>query len=127
VQLVTPPRTSPVPDLRALAGHPAQDRYRAAITVAFSQRKQPLELNALHFGKVLVLHLPGEPMLFFQKFARQLALDKAVLVAGYGDISPGYLCTEEAFKQGGYEPSASNIGAPMEAELVKAIRQLVAG
>ena len=125
-QLVPPQRISAVPDLTQMSGRPAQDLYRAAIVAAFATRKQPLELHALQIGEAVILHLPGEPMLFFQSYARKQAPSKAIMVAGYGDISPGYLCTEEAFKQGGYEPSASNVGAPIEAELVQAIRELMA-
>ncbi len=120
-----PPRTAPLPDLAAMTGRSAQDRYRAAITVAFSQRREPLEIAALHLGRFTVLHLPGEPMLFFQKFARQAAPGRTIIVAGYGDISPGYLCTDEAFRQGGYEPGASNAGASMEAVLTRAIKEIV--
>lgn len=125
VQFAAPPRTAPLPDLAAMAGRPAQERYRAAITIAFSKRKGPLEIAALHLGAFAVLHLPGEPMLFFQKFAMQAAPGKTVMTAGYGDISPGYLCTDEAFLQGGYEPSASNAGASMETVLSRAIKEVV--
>jgi hypothetical protein len=62
-------------------------------------------------------------MLEFSRYARSLG--REVLAAGYGDISPGYLCTDEAYRQGGYEPSASNVGPGTEAALKNAIRKLV--
>lgn len=123
--VIPPPRRVPLPDLARMSGRPAQDRYRAAITIAFSKRKEPLQLAALHLGNFAVLHLPGEPMLYFQKFAAQAAAGKTVMAAGYGDISPGYLCTDEAFRQGGYEPGASNAGASMESVLIQAIQEVV--
>ena len=86
---------------------PQQDAYRAAITKAFIGRKEPMEMKSLEAGPVQFLFLPGEPMLEFSRFARSLG--REVLVAGYGDISPGYLCTDQAYRQGGYEPSASNV------------------
>ena len=46
-------------------------------------------------------------------------------VAGYGDISPGYLCTDRAFEEGGYEPSAANAGPGTEARVKQAIRRLL--
>jgi hypothetical protein len=124
-RVIPPPRGAPLPDLAAMSGRPAQDRYRAAITIAFSRRKEPLEIAALHLGAFAVLHLPGEPMLFFQQFAMQAAPGKTVMAVGYGDISPGYLCTDEAFLQGGYEPSASNAGASMETVLTRAIKEVL--
>lgn len=125
--LLPPKRTAPLPDLAAMEGRSGQDLYRAAILIAFARRTEPLHLSALHLGPAILLHLPGEPMLHFQNLARREAHSKTVLVAGYGDISPGYLCTEEAFRQGGYEPSASNAGPGLEVGLSKAIRELVAG
>jgi hypothetical protein len=75
---------------------------------------------------VQFLFLPGEPMLEFSRYARRAGGSREILVAGYGDISPGYLCTDEAIRQGGYEPSASNVGPGTEAALKNAIRKLIA-
>jgi len=99
--------------------------YRAAIAVAYAARKRPLELSSLEIGRVRILHLPGEPMLEFQTYAQRLRPENFMAVAGYGDISPGYLCTDQAFAQGGYEPSASNAGPGTEALVKAAIRQLL--
>jgi hypothetical protein len=99
--------------------------YRAAIAVAYAGRKQPLESSSLEIGRVRILHLPGEPMLEFQTYAQRLRPENFVAVAGYGDISPGYLCTDQAFAQGGYEPSASNAGPGTEALVKEAIRKLL--
>jgi hypothetical protein len=93
--------------------------------VAFANRKAPLEAQLLEIGPAAVLHLPGEPMLEFQKYARSRRPGRFVAVAGYGDITPGYLCTDEAHAQGGYEPSAS-YGAPgTEAALKQVIQKLL--
>ena len=103
----------------------ATARYRAALGVAFANRKQPLEAQLLEIGPAAVLHLPGEPMLEFQKYALSRRPGRFVAVAGYGDITPGYLCTDEAHAQGGYEPSAS-YGAPgTEAALKQVIQKLL--
>jgi hypothetical protein len=66
-------------------------------------------------GGLRIVHLPGEPMLEFQRHAGD------AIVAGYGDISPGYLCTDKAFEEGGYEPSASSAGPGTEAAVKQAI------
>jgi hypothetical protein len=112
----------PAPDWKALKGDAA---YRAAITAAFAARNEPIEVMALEMGPVRIVHLPGEPMLEFQKYAQGLLPKAFVAVAGYGDMSTGYLCTDEAHAQGGYEPGASNATAGTEEELKRAIRRLL--
>ena len=105
-------------------GRSGQELYRAAAGVAFAERKQPLEADLLELGGVSILLLPGEPMLAFQRYALARRPDDFVVVAGYGDISPGYLCTDEAFRQGGYEPRASRAGPGTEARVRAAIDKL---
>ena len=100
--------------------------YRAAITTAFARRERPLPASALHIGGIVIIHLPGEPLLEFQKFAQESGRGKFVAVAGYGDISPGYLCPDEVLKQGGYEPSASNAAPGTEARVKDVLRKLLA-
>jgi hypothetical protein len=118
-------KTTPV-TLPAVKNKPPQDPSRDAITNAFINRKAPLEISSLGVGGVQFLFLPGEPMLEFSRYARRAGGSREILVAGYGDISPGYLCTDEAIRQGGYEPSASNVGPGTEAALKNAIRKLIA-
>ncbi len=97
-------------------------RYREVITQAFVDRSEPLEVGLLQLGGVRILHLPGEPMLEFQRYARELG---AFAVAGYGDISPGYICTDRAFEDGGYEPGASNSAPGAEQALKAVIKRLL--
>jgi len=99
---------------------PAQDRYRQAIRTAFAARANPLSAIGVTLGPAQWVHLPGEPMLDFQRHAPH------ALIAGYGDISPGYLCPDRAFIEGGYEPSAANAGKGTEAIVKRAIDRLVA-
>ena len=130
--LVLPWKTAPgftIPELRAKmadAREPPHLRILAARRIAFHQRlDRPLELSALHCGRLHVLHLPGEPMVAFQLYAQQLLPGEFVAVAGYGDGCTNYICTEQAFREGGYEPSASTVGPQSEALLKAAIRQLL--
>ena len=98
--------------------------YLAALRVAFANRKEPFTATLLTLGNVRILHLPGEPMLEFQRYAQGLRANDFVAVAGYGDLSPGYLCTDRAWTEGGYEPSASNSGPGTEAAVKKAIQEV---
>jgi hypothetical protein len=100
-------------------------RYRTAITHAFARRKQPLEVTSVDLGGVRILHLPGEPLLEFQLYAQRLLPAEFVAVSGYGDISPGYVCPDRAFEEGGYEPSASNHLPGGESLVKEAIRRVL--
>lgn len=107
----------PPPDPASLSG---QDLYRRAIRAAFASLKTPVRAVCLVLNDFRFLVLPGEPMLDFQRHAPE------ALIAGYGDISPGYVCPDAAFQEGGYEPSASNTGPGAEAVVKRAISKLVA-
>ena len=121
-ELRLPVRTD-LPDLsKSAEGQPV---YHDAITVAFAKRTRPLPASALTLGDVVILHLPGEPLLEFQRFAQSAAAPRFIAVAGYGDISPGYLCPDIAFQQGGYEPSASNAAPGTEARVKEVILELI--
>lgn len=130
--VLPPPAALPVKDLKALTematARPSEgDKvYQAAIRLAFANRREPLTATSLALGGgIRILHLPGEPMLEFQKYAQALRANDFVAVAGYGDLSPGYLCTDRAWTEGGYEPSASNSGPGTEAAVKKAIQDLL--
>lgn len=118
-----PPRD---PDRTVESQSDPQARYRTACRVAYASRREPLEVLALHLGPVRILHLPGEPMLEFQWYAQRRLRGEWVAVAGYGDIAPGYLCTDQAIREGGYEPSASHLAPGGEALLKRAVEQALA-
>ena len=100
--------------------------YEGAMRLAFVERLgRPIQVTSLPIGNVHILHLPGEPMLDFQFFAQQTKPRDFVAVAGYGDCGPAYICTDQAIAEGGYEPSASNVGQGSEALLKQAIRALL--
>ncbi len=106
-------------------GRTDQIVYRDAITAAFAKRTRGLPASALRLGRVVIVHLPGEPLLVFQRYAQQIGEGSFVAVAGYGEISPGYLCPDEAFRQGGYEPGAANGMPGTEGRVKEVIRKLM--
>ncbi len=128
-----PPKADPAEmaaAARALMNQPdaAASRriYSGAMQLAFLARLEtPLELSSLQFGDAYLVHLPGESMVEFQLFAQRQRPGAWMAVAAYGDGGPGYICTAEAFDEGGYEPSASLV-APKSEEIMKtAIRELL--
>ena len=102
--------------------------YRGAMRLASAERaKRPFELSSLQIGNIHVVHLPGEPFLEFQKFAQRSKPSDFVAVAGYGDCGSAYICTDEAFREGGYEPIATNLTPGAEPLLKASIRRLRGG
>lgn len=100
-------------------------RNNAAFQLAWLKRiEKPIELSCLDFGKVKVLHLPGEPFIEYQKQAQTLRRDAFVCVAGYGDDGTGYIPTDRAFFEGGYEPTVA-LAAPCEERLVQVCARLL--
>lgn len=100
-------------------------RGNAAFQLAWLKRlERPIELTCLDLGKALVLYLPGEPFVEYQLKAQELRKDSFVCVAGYGDGGPGYIPTDKAFLEGGYEPTVA-LAAPSEKRLTEAIAKVM--
>ncbi len=103
----------------------AAKRVNAAFQLAWLKRKdRPIDLTCLDLGKALVLHLPGEPFVEYQLKAQELRKGVFVCVAGYGDGGVGYVPTDTAFLEGGYEPSVA-LAVPSEKLLTKAMAKLL--
>ncbi len=85
-----------------------------------------INLECLTLGKTRVLFLPGEPFVEFQLGAKAMRKDLFVAVAGYGDYAPGYICTDKAYQEGGYESGpASGVTTGAEGVVMTAIRKLL--
>jgi hypothetical protein len=103
-------------------------RLTAALGVAWAERirtRPVIDLSRLRIGPADILHLPGEPFVEFQLYAQNARSDRFVAVAGYGEGGTGYICTDAAIAEGGYEPTASHVGPPSEALLKSAIEELL--
>ncbi|HZT81500.1 MAG TPA: hypothetical protein VFA26_14840 [Gemmataceae bacterium] len=100
-------------------------RNNAAFQLAWLRRiGRPIDFACLDLGKALVLHLPGEPFIEYQLKAQELRPDRFVCVAGYGDDGPGYIPTNKAFLEGGYEPTVA-LAAPSEPRMYQAMAKLL--
>jgi hypothetical protein len=91
-----------------------------------SQAGKYVDLRCLSIGKARILFMPGEAFIEFQLAAKAMRPDLFVAVAAYGDYGPGYICTANAYKEGGYEPGiASGVTSEAEGILMSAIRKLL--
>lgn len=86
-----------------------------------------IDLSCLKVGNTRVLHMPGELFVEYQLAAKELRPDLSVAMAAYGDYGTGYIGTEIAYGQGGYETSerASRVDKSCEKTLMNGIRQLL--
>ena len=84
-------------------------------------------ISALHIKDLWLLHLPGELFVEYQLAAQQMKPDDFVCTAAYGEYGPGYICTEVAYDQGGYESSnrASRVSPEVENVLMRSISELL--
>jgi len=118
--------------LKTLSGedNAAKVRFAAAIKLTWLRRclaEHEIEIGRLRLGSVDIVHMPGELFVEYQLAAQVLRPDAFVCMAAYGDYGPGYIGTEIAYSQGGYETSerASLVAPSVEGVLMNALRELL--
>ena len=87
--------------------HELGRRYDQWRNIPLSRKKQgyaSLEIAALRLGDITLVSLPGEVMLEIGQQV-EAGLGGNVLVLGYTNGNPGYLCTARSYDEGGYEPT----------------------
>jgi hypothetical protein len=112
----------PKSDQRALLG--------AAYKLAWLKRCQAgleIDTSCLRIAGVHIVHMPGELFVEYQLAAQKMRPDSTVCMAAYGDYGPGYIGTEIAYGQGGYETSqrASQVAPDVESVLMNVLRRLL--
>ncbi|MBI5687869.1 MAG: hypothetical protein HZC54_22590 [Verrucomicrobia bacterium] len=119
------------PALKMLADTKAgfRDRARAARQLAWARRCKAdhrIDLSCLRVGIVRVLHMPGELFVEYQLAAQKMLPGAAVCMAAYGDDGCGYIGTEIAYSQGGYETTkVSQVAPHVEKVLMDGMRVLL--
>lgn len=91
------------------------------------QSGHKIDLACLSVGEIRVLHMPGELFVEYQLAAKKMRPELHVAMAAYGDYGPGYIGTEIAYGQGGYETSerASRVDKSSESILIGGIETLL--
>ena len=108
---------------------PAKGYVSLADQLAYLRRVQAghkIDISCLGVGKARCLHLPGELFVEYQLAAKAMRPDLSVMMAAYGDYGPGYIGTERAYQEGGYETqaSSSNVDPSVESLLIDVLGQL---
>jgi hypothetical protein len=106
------------------------ERAKAANDLVWVRRCKagdPIDVAILRLGRCRVLHMPGELFVEYQLAAQAMRPDLFVAMAAYGDYAPGYIGTEIAYPQGGYEtlPSSSLVAPSVEHVLTEAMKRLL--
>lgn len=105
------------------------NRLRAARDLTFLRRTRAghqIPLNCLQVGPARVLHMPGELFVEYQLAAQAMRPDEFIAMAAYGDYGTGYIGTEIAYGQGGYETGiVSRVAPQVEKVLMDGMRKLL--
>lgn len=111
------------------AQQPLKERLRAARDLTFVRRMKQgkqITIGCLKLGSARVLHLPGELFVEYQLAAQKMLPNHFVAMATYGDYGPGYIGTQIAYSQGGYETGiVSRVAPQVENVLMEAMRNLL--
>lgn len=106
-----------------------KDRVRTARDLAFATRMaegNAIDLTCLRLGEAYIVHMPGELFVEYQLAAQERLPGRLVCMAAYGDYGPGYIGTEVAYSQGGYETGPVSRTAPdVEKVLQSALDELL--
>ena len=110
---------------------PERDSMTAARALVFLRRMSEghkIPISCLWLGDSRVIHMPGELFVEYQLAAQAMRPERFVAMAAYGDYGPGYIGTEQAYKQGGYETGPASRTAPQVEKVLKdAIRRAMEG
>ncbi|WP_345029124.1 hypothetical protein [Ravibacter arvi] len=111
-------------------GSPAASRFGAARKLAWLEQQKKgagIRVSSLRLGGVRLLHLPSELFVEYQLNAQKLCPEEEVCTAGYGEGGQGYIGTQIAYTQGGYEvePRVSMVAPASEKVLMSAIQKVL--
>jgi hypothetical protein len=121
------------PELRAILEADtttADQKFYAAKHLAWLQRTQQghqITVSSLKMGDVWMLNLPGEIFVEYQLAAQRMRPGEQVVTAAYEEYGMGYIGTEKAYSEGGYETSerASRVAPESEKILMQAIQEVL--
>jgi len=108
---------------------PVRTRIRAARDLVYYRRwkeGRKIDIGRLRVGSAQALFFPGELFVEYQLEAKKMRPKELVAVAAYGDGGPGYIGTQIAYGQGGYEVGRVSRTAPeVEGVLMAVIQDLL--
>ncbi|MHB1354399.1 MAG: hypothetical protein ACYCZF_00320 [Anaerolineae bacterium] len=67
---------------------------------------QNVPLHGLRLGDALLAGMAGEPFVEYAHYGRSVSPAASTMILGYTDSTINYLPTDQAYREGGYEPGA---------------------
>jgi hypothetical protein len=130
VKLPLSPRLDEADLTAKLKATKARGYISFADQIAFLRRSKAghaIDITCLSVGSARMLHLPGELFVEYQLAAKAMRPDLHVMMAAYGNYGPGYIGTDAAYPEGGYEtgPTSSNVAPGVEKVLTEAMQRLL--
>ncbi len=106
------------------------ERISAALGLSWRERVaagQPIDVPCLDFngGKAMFVILPAESFVGYQLAAQRLRPDSFVMVAGFGDGAPGYIPTDQCWKDG-YNDDYCWVRPMTDRPILQVLRQVMA-
>lgn len=106
------------------------ERISAALGLSWRERVsagRPIDVPCLDFndGKALFAILPAESFVGYQLAAQRLRPKSFVMIAGFGDGSPGYIPTDQCWKDG-YDDEYCWVAPMTDLPILEALRQALA-
>lgn len=86
---------------------------------------QQITVAVLGIGQAVFVGFGGEPFTKYARIARDCAKDRYVIAACLANGAAGYLPSEEAFSQGGYEVNAGRFSPCLEKDLTRGAQKLL--
>jgi hypothetical protein len=99
------PGAAHVETLTLTLGPEARANYTARADQSVDGRTLATEIQALRLGQVALVSAPGELFAEIGTAIENSSPFPHTFVVGYANDSLGYLCTEAAIREGGYEAS----------------------
>jgi hypothetical protein len=121
-EMASVPVAAHIEPLTLTLGPNARENYTMRAEQSTDGKTLTTEIQALRLGDVVLVSAPGE---LFAEIG--VAIEKAspfqhTFVVGYANDSLGYLCTETAIREGGYEAS-SPLSVDVERPILAAARK----
>jgi len=109
---------------------PVRDRVVAAnelVWLRWCRANDAIDVSCLRLKRARVSHLHFELFVEYELAAQQLRPELFVAMSAYGDHASGYIGTEVAYSQGGYETraKASLLALSVERGLMDAFKRLL--
>ena len=115
-------------ELRAVAADTARPNNERIAAITKYARAQALEdgttLSVLRVKDAYSVHIPGEAFIEYQLGAQAIRPDKFVATAAYAEQF-GYIGTEKAYGEGGYEITISATTLAAEKAIMDGVRKLL--